>query len=402
MIYIYMLIYSKLLVKLALCLLPGLMLASCHKGGGEVVETGYIDPILAEPQYKFSRNGGSSVNTLECEFLKSPLDYMYSSYLKPTSLESDAEYKAMMLYYTKGEFGLAPKVELAASQRLSSERVAILKDFEELFASTAKLSGYGSIDHYMVRARHAYEGTSGFVGVNIGDKNIFFVDGTGVAPAEIFRYYVLGALYLDKVLNVHLSEFTKDKQRLADHQRLVFPRGHNYTELEHQWDLAYGYCKLLQELTASDGLIPLKDSQRTIEYAFIEGRRALEDFRYEYAEEQIRKIRLELSRVFAIRVINLLQGPNTLANLDGESKYAMLFISQAIGLIRSLPFTLREDGRSYISYAEAEQLITDLIGTKGLWEHKRLIADESVKGSLANIAERVAKVYGLRRQDIQR
>lgn len=394
--------YPIRLTQIVFCLLTGLVLGACHKGVGEVVETGYADPILAEPQYKFSRGGGSSVNTLECGFLKDPLDYIYSSYLKHAELESDTEYKAMMLYYTKGEFGLAPQIELASSKRMALQRIAILKDFERLLASSAKISGYGTLHPYKLRVRHAYEGSSGFVGINIGDKNIFFVDTLGVAPAEVFRYYALGAIYLDKVLNVHLSNFSGNAQRLIDHQDLVFPRGHNYTELEHQWDLAYGYSQLLQELTVSDGLIPLKDTQRTMLYAFIEGRRALADFRYEYTEELIRKIRLELSRAFAVRVINLLQGPNTLANLNSQSKYTLLLVSQAIGLIRSLPFTLRENGEPYISYADAEALVADLLSGKGLWEQKRLAADVTVKGSLANIAERVAKIYGLNRQDIQR
>ena len=55
---------------------------SCEHWEGETVESSYILPTMPDPSYQFKRNGGSSVDYLECSLLRDPIDYIYNSYLK--------------------------------------------------------------------------------------------------------------------------------------------------------------------------------------------------------------------------------------------------------------------------------------------------------------------------------
>ena len=55
---------------------------SCEQWEGETVESSYILPTMPDPSYQFKRNGGSSVDYLECSLLRDPIDYIYNSYLK--------------------------------------------------------------------------------------------------------------------------------------------------------------------------------------------------------------------------------------------------------------------------------------------------------------------------------
>lgn len=386
---------------LALVALPALC-SSCDKMRDEVVESAYLDPILPEPQYKFVRNGHSSVNILECDLLKAPIDRMYSSYLRVADLSNDGLFNDMLSLYNLGEFGLAPSAQLSASATMSAKREHVLADMEQLFDKAKALSGYGSDYPNDIRRQVAKAGTSGLVGKNIGDDNKFFVDELGVSPAEVFRFYALGAVYMDKMLNEHLRQALTNKELRQRHEALEFLDGHNYTTLEHHWDLAYGYYNLLKGLTAADGLPILKESHRRILYAFIEGRRAMANFRYQDLEGYASTIREELSRAVAVRIIDALQGPNALANLRAGSSYVFMFASQAVGLMRCLPFTNKPSGEAYYTYEEASQLVQDLLSAKGLWDKERISAGAEVVGSFANIAERIAQSYNIKLQDIKR
>ena len=82
-------------------------------------------------------------------------------------------------------------------------------------------------------------GKGGYLGYNIGDENLAFVNAKGVAVAEVYYEMIRGSIYLDKILNVHLNpELYNDQQLLKDQAASNLVNGHNYTELEHHWDLA--------------------------------------------------------------------------------------------------------------------------------------------------------------------
>lgn len=385
-------------------LLPfSLVLLSACQQQEETVESAYEEALLPKPAYKFSRNGYSSVDALECTFLKQILDYLYSGFMKEARISLTEDYKDAFLRYNEGEFGLKPVEEVARSPRHISQRATVLQDLQNLLQSSATISGYPLDDPYKHRNRKAKMGVSGFVGHDIGDDNKFFIDETGKAPAEVFKYYIMGAIYLDKILNDHLDDrhFT-NADLIRHHQNVNLVRGRNYTALEHHLDLAYGYYQFWQPLSRAEGLPILKNSDHKIFIAFVEARTMLQYYRYDEAMKQIAVIREELSKVIPIRAMNLLMGVNTLANIKENPEYAFDFLSQAIGLIRCLPFTLRPDGSPYFTYEEADKLVTDLLQDKGLWETERLLETAEHAGSLRNIATRVGKPFNITLQDIKR
>ena len=89
------------------CLL--ISVVACTDGINETVISAYHLPVLPEPSYKFSRNGESSVNVLECGFLKSPIDRIFSEYMNEARMSTKRDYDEALRIYHEGNFGLKPK-----------------------------------------------------------------------------------------------------------------------------------------------------------------------------------------------------------------------------------------------------------------------------------------------------
>ena len=189
---------------LSLCLLASV--TACTEGTNETVESAYRPPVLPEPSYKFSRNGESSVNTLECKFLKAPIDRIFSRYMSGARMGTKMDYDEAMQMFREGEYGLKPQNEIATSTLHLTDRGKILQDFNSWFDMSTRIAGLGQEKPHEHRSTEAQKGITGYVGINIGDKDICFVDDRGIAVAEVYRYAIMGAIYLDKILNVHLSE----------------------------------------------------------------------------------------------------------------------------------------------------------------------------------------------------
>lgn len=187
---------------LSLCLLASV--TACTEGTNETVESAYWPPVLPEPSYKFSRNGESSVNTLECKFLKAPIDRIFSRYMSGARMGTKMDYDEAMQMFREGEYGLKPQNEIATSTLHLTDRGKILQDFNSWFDMSTRIAGLGQEKPHERRSTEAQKGITGYVGINIGDKDICFVDERGIAVAEVYRYAVMGAIYLDKILNVHL------------------------------------------------------------------------------------------------------------------------------------------------------------------------------------------------------
>ena len=375
---------------------------SCEHWEGETVESSYILPTMPDPSYQFKRNGGSSVDYLECSLLRDPIDYIYNSYLKIATIMYPANMDKVQSYYTNGEFGLKPKEELAASSLHQADRTRILKDVEDIFTTTGTLSGLGQSSPGTARNRRAIPGIGGYVGTNIGDVNIAFANDKGLVVAEMFNGMMLGGIYLDKILNVHLNDSLYNDARLRrDHENTSLLPGRNYTELEHHWDLAYGYYQYWLPFIQTSGLAVLRESRIKIYNAFALGRLALTEFRYEEVQEHLRFIRAELSKVAAVRTMSLLVGDITLANLDEDINNSLVFLSKGCGSIYSLQFTLQPSGKPYFTYDEVKSYINLLTSGNGLWDKERLLAPETTEGSLKNVAASIGKRYGLTLDDIK-
>lgn len=378
--------------------------AACSEGINETVESAYQLPVLPEPPYKFSRNGESSVNLLECEFLKSPIDRIFSEYMTEARMSTEKDYAEARQLYQEGLLGPKPQEAVSTSPMHLPNREKILEDIDGWFATSARISGLGAvIPSHEYRGREAARNRTGYVGNNLIDKDICFVDEKGFAVAEIYKYAVMGAIYLDKLLNIHLSEqVLTDNGILGRNDRTQLLPGHNYTELEHHWDLAYGYYGFWKTLAQSDGIPALKNSHLRIFHAFVKGRAYMETSRYDDMRLQADTIRQELSRVVAVRTMNLLVGPNTLANLEENPRHAFRLLSQAYGLIYAMQFTLNAQGKPSITYEETRELLHELEKGDGLWDKERLSGGVQETGALYGSAKRVGEKMGVSPEEIKK
>ena len=372
-------------------------LQSCDATPDEVVETSYIYPPVPDPTYSFKRNGTSSVDILECQLIKQPLDYVYSSFLVEANLMYPANMTRMKSYFDEGEFGWSPRNIVCRSALHAADSVRVLNDVEHIFTTTGKLSGLGTTSPSTTRNQRAEQGKAGFVGYHIGDVNLSFADEHGVVVAEKFQELVRGAAFLDQILNVHLDEAVLLNEQLRnDHENGKLLPGRNYTALEHHWDLAWGYYQYWQPLVENSEIPALKKSRITLYRAFSLGRQALTEYRYTDALEQMRIVRTELSKVAAANALYLLTGNRTLSNLKEEPAHALPFLGQALGAIYALQFTRTADGKPYFSYDEVNALITSLTAEGGLWERERLLGTTAQEGALYQVEKQIKERFSLK------
>ena len=384
------------------CLL--ISVVACTDGINETVISAYQLPVLPEPSYKFSRNGESSVNVLECGFLKSPIDRIFSEYMNEARMSTKRDYDEALRIYHEGNFGLKPQKEVSASSKHLKDRDKILKDIDAWFETSARIAGLGAnIPSYEHRNREAVKGLTGYVGNGIGDKDICYVDERGIAVAEVYKYAIMGAIYLDKILNIHLSEqILENNEVLVRNDLTQLLPGHNYTELEHHWDLAYGYYDFWKTLAQSDGLPALKDCHLRISRSFVKGRALMTTSQYDEMRLQADTIRQELSRVVAVRAMHLLVGPNTLANLKENPRRAFRLLSQAYGLIYAAQFARNMQGKSFLTHEETGILLHELEKGDGLWDQERLLGREQTEGALYNLAVRIGEKFDVSPEDIKK
>lgn len=388
---------SNVYSLLPLLLLGIFSLQSCDTTSDEVVETSYIYPPVPDPTYSFKRNGTSSVDILECQLIKQPLDYVYSSFLVEANLMYPANMTRMKGYFNEGEFGWSPRNIVCRSALHAADSVRVLNDVEHIFTTTGKLSGLGTTSPSTTRNQRAEQGKAGFVGSHIGDVNLSFADEHGVVVAEKFQELVRGAAFLDQILNVHLDEAVLLNEQLRnDHENGKLLPGRNYTALEHHWDLAWGYYQYWQPLVENSEIPALKRSRITLYRAFSLGRQALTEYRYTDAIEQMRIVRTELSKVAAANARYLLTGNRTLSNLKEEPAHALPFLGQALGAIYALQFTRTADGKPYFSYDEVNALITSLTAEGGLWERERLLGTTTQEGALYQVEKQIKERFSLK------
>lgn len=379
-----------------LALIGCFILSSCDRGLEETVESAYVEPLPPIITYKFSRNGQSSVDIFETKLIDIPVNYIYSSYLKQARINNDYNYTTVQKYFIEGIDDASPKNEIATSIFSEPNRLKIQNDIWETIETSAKIGGYGITNFNDIKMRSAKKGQSGYIGYDISDLNIAFVDNKGIAVAETFKGMVIGAIHLDKILYKHLDESILNDQKIRkEHEESLLLPGKNYTELEHHWDLAFGYYSRWRPYAQAEGLLALKDSEQKILEAFSLGRFELGRYRYNEMEKHLKTIREELSKVVAIRAMSLLMGQNTIANLKEDAGYSFSYLSEAYGLIYSLQFTRKADGKVYFTYNEVKKLQEKLLKKEGFWETERLLGNENTEGSLKNIAQEIGKSYGI-------
>lgn len=202
-----------------------------------------------------------------------------------------------------------------------------------------------------------------------GKLGTYLVDAKGIEIIQIIQKSLIGALQLDYIGNVLM-----DEGLTADNHSLV--GDHNYTQLEHNWDEAYGLLTLnpvyLQGATdAVRNSVEFGAGSYIWEYnkanyakiypAFLKGRAAIVNNDLDELQVQATFIRTEFEKAIAASALGYLDKWKTGAT-DAARAHA---IGEGLGFIYSLRFAAIHG----VDAAFSDNLINGLVGSaNGFWD----------------------------------
>lgn len=202
-----------------------------------------------------------------------------------------------------------------------------------------------------------------------GKLGSYLLDEKGIEIAQVIQKSLIGALQLDYIGNVLLDEGLS-----ADNSTVVSDK--NYTQLEHNWDEAYGLLTLnpiyLEGATdASKNSVEFGAGSYIWEYnkanyaniypAFLKGRAAIVNNDKAELHAQAMFIRTEIEKTLANAALGYLEKWKTGTD-DAKRAHA---IGEALGFIYSLRFA---DVHG-VDDAFSDGLIHDLVGSgDGFWD----------------------------------
>lgn len=195
----------------------------------------------------------------------------------------------------------------------------------------------------------------------------YLVNRQGIEPIQIIQKSLIGALQYDYIANVLLT-----KGLDADNKTVV--TGKTYTQLEQNWDEAYGLLTLnpvyLQKATAtSSGEFALgsyaweynKTDFPNIFMAFLKGRAAIANNDITEVKKQADFIKAAFEKAIAAAAVGYLDKYNK-ATTDAARVHAM---GEGLGFIYSLRFATVNGGTVKFS----DDILTALVGsTNGVWD----------------------------------
>lgn len=241
-----------------------------------------------------------------------------------------------------------------ASSLNSTETAAVLNDFGMLFGNIGSAS--------LSINQAASKGTAGKV------EN-YLVDAKGLEVAQVIQKSLIGAYQLDYIGNVLL-----DASLNADNSKLVAEE--NYTELEHNWDIAYSFLTLnpIYLRGATDATRKTvefgagayiweynKGSYAKIYSAFLKGRAAIVNNDRDELQSQANFIRTEFEKALANAALGYLEKWKA---GDTEAKRIHAF-AEGLGFIYSLRFAKMHGADLEFS----DHIIEHLLDTEfGYWD----------------------------------
>ena len=243
---------------------------------------------------------------------------------------------------------------VVASSKSTSEAETVRANFETLFTEIDAASN-------SVNAT-ASQGVAGKLGS-------YLVDAKGIEIAQVIQKSLIGALQLDYIGNVLL-----DEGLTADNHKLV--GDNNYTQLEHNWDEAYGLLTLNPIYLAGS----TNDTRGTTEFgagsylweynkanyakihpAFLKGRAAIVNNDKAELQAQATFIRTEIEKTLANAALGYLEKWKT-GTTDAARAHA---IGEGLGFIYSLRFATVHNADATFS----DSVLTNLIDSpNGFWD----------------------------------
>ncbi len=221
-----------------------------------------------------------------------------------------------------------------------------------------------------------------------GKSGSYLVDAKGIETIQVIQKGLIGAMQLDYISNVLLT-----KGLDADNHSLV--SGKNYTQLEHNWDEAYGMLTaspiyLINSTDATRGTIEFALGSYVWEYnkanyakifpAFLKGRAAIINNDRTELETQATFIRTQLEKSIANAAVGYLGKWKTETTSESARVHAM---GEGLGFIYSLRFAMVHGGDATFS----DNLLNGLVGSaNGFWDldaTKINTASDAIKAKFA-------------------
>ncbi|UQD55662.1 DUF4856 domain-containing protein [Flavobacterium sp. K5-23] len=356
---------------------------------------------LAVPTaYSFNRNATTSVDFSGQKSRLLMLDAM-GEYIKVNATIGVNDTKLVAMYSNTGSPFSAS--DLNASGKQLFDKTASSTDYFSL-----NLGGGSSVEQQAVRnlfsatfvdAKNASQGATAAAGVaglyldvstSGTSKRLFAAN--GLEPQQVLLKGMMGACFMDQIVNNYLSVNKLDAVTTkADNTNKVLVSGKNYTEMEHNWDEAYGYIYGADDLTTTPSTpvykfwssyinqvnadVDFNTVSADINLAFRKGRAAITANDYATRDAQINIIKTKIALIPAVRAVFYLQEGKGKLTVDGGAK-AFHALSEAYGFIMSLRYTNKPGTNNpYFSKSEVDTMLASLTsGTNGLWDINTLPA----------------------------
>jgi hypothetical protein len=340
--------------------------------------------------YSFDRNAATSVDFSGQKSRLLMLEGM-GTYIKDNASTGVDDAKLTAMFSNTGNPFIS--TDLNTSGKKLFDKTAASTDYFGMY-----LGGGSSAEQQAVRnafsatftdAKNASQGNNAAAGV-AG----FYMDGTskrlfaanGLEPQQVLLKGMMGACFMDQIVNNYLSVNKLDAVTTkTDNTNKVLVSGKNYTEMEHNWDEAYGYIYGADDLTTTPATPVFKfwssyinqvnadadfnTIKADINLAFRKGRAAITANDYAVRDTQINIIKTKLALIPAVRAVFYLQEGKGKLTVDGGAK-AFHALSEAYGFIMSLRYTNKPGTNNpYLSKTEVDTMLASLTsGTNGLWD----------------------------------
>lgn len=365
-------------LKLAL-LLPFLIILSCKDddngkpGLRTTIDYELLDPAAPYPDQFTDASGESTVDLSEghdrLQMFQALNYHATSNVAAGTAI--DAQTLRNMFSNTADPFYdiSTATIQISGAELNASAvelRDVVASSFPAKEADTVRLA----LDSLFERMSSVSEYASNTASVGAAGKlGNYLVDERGIEVAQIIQKSLIGALQLDYIGNVLLDEGLD-----ADNFQTVGDK--NYTQLEHNWDVAYGMLTLnpvyLEGATdAARNTTEFGAGSYIWEYnkanyakiypAFLKGRAAIVNNDRDQYQALATFIRTEFERAIANAALGYLDKWKT-GTTDAARAHA---IAEGIGFIYSLRFAELHGGGKVFS----DEIIEDLIGSaNGFWD----------------------------------
>jgi hypothetical protein len=233
---------------------------------------------------------------------------------------------------------------------------------------------------------------------NPTNANAYLLDSNGIEPIQLIQKGLIGAFEYDYIGNILFS----DTKLNADNHHLVPSK--NYTELEHNWDLAYAiltsnkvYGSLATSSTSGERFLgsyiwedgrsgnpSILDDYKKIQPAFLKGRAAIVNNDIAEAKKQANIIKTLMEKTIAKAAIRYLERWRDRNGTTPATAHHQ--ISEGLGFIYSMRFCKLNGGDELFS----DEILNTLVYSKanGIW-------DQTTSEEINTVIAKIKTKFGL-------